>query len=212
MPGFDGRFHALMTEPLVPWTRLMLLGLVIPLALSFTQPLWNIHLVAPQFSQSLDLDIYAHTIEGDIGEINTLNFSIGMARIDPRAFSELDWLPFVMGALILITLRVTAVGNVRSLIDLAVLLFYFSAFSLSRFHYMLYRFGHNLDPYATVEVEPFTPAILGTQQIADITASSYPQSGTWLIGVFSLGVVFLAVWHVFRGLRMPTAGALGRGG
>ena len=205
MQGFLGRFHALMTEPLVPWTRLLLLGLVIPLALSFTQPLWNIHFVAPQLSESLDLDIYAHTIEGDIGEINTLNFSIGMARIDPREFSELDWLPFAMGALILLTLRVAAVGNVRSLIDLAVLLSYFSAFSLSRFYYTLYRFGHNLDPYATVEVEPFTPAMLGTQQIAGITTSSYPQAGTWLIGAFALGVVFITVWHVVRGLRVPTA-------
>ncbi len=158
-----------------------------------------------QSSQSLDLDIYAHTIEGDIGEINTLNFSIGMARIDPREFSELDWLPFAMGALILLTLRVAAVGNVRSLIDLVVLVFYFSAFSMSRFYYTLYLFGHNLNPYATVEVEPFTPAVLGTQQIADITTSSYPQAGTWLIGVFALGVVFLALWHVVRGLRVPAA-------
>jgi hypothetical protein len=205
MQGSDGRFHALMTEPLVPWTRLLLLGLVIPLALSFTQPLWNIHLVAPQSSQSLDLDIYAHTIEGDIGEINTLNFSIGMARIDRRAFSDLDWIPFAMGALILLTLRVAAVGDVRSLIDLTVLLFYFSVFSMSRFYYTLYGFGHNLAPNATVEVEPFTPAMFGTQQIADITTSSYPQSATWLIGVFALGVVFLTVWHVVRGLRVRTA-------
>jgi hypothetical protein len=205
MQGIDGRFHALMTEPLVPWTRLLLLGLVIPLALSFTQPLWNIHLVAPQASQGLDLDIYAHTIEGDIGEINTLNFSIGMARIDHRTFSDLDWLPFAIGALILLALRVAAVGDVRSLIDLAVLLFYFSAFSLSRFYYTLYRFGHNLDSNATIVVEPFTPALLGTQQIAGITTSSYPQSATWLIGFFALGIVFITVWHIVRGLRVPTA-------
>lgn len=205
MQGSFGRFHELMTEPLVPWTRLLLLGLAIPLALSFTQPLWNFHLVAPQFSRSLDLDIYAHTVEGDFAAINTVNFSIGMARIDPRAFSELDWLPFAMGALILLTLRVAAVGDVRSLIDLAVLLSYFSAFSMIRFYYTLYGFGHNLAPDATVVVEPFTPTIFGTQQIADITTSSYPQGGTWLIGVFALGVVFLTVWHVVRGLRVPAA-------
>jgi hypothetical protein len=204
MQGFASRFHALMAEPLVPWARFLLLGFAIPLAVSFTQPLWNIHFSAPEFSQSLDLDIYAHTIEGDIGKINTLNFSVGMARIDRQAFSELDWLPFAMSALVLLTLRVAAVGTVRSLIDLSVLLFYFSAFSLSRFYYTLYRFGHNLDPYATVEVEPFTPAIFGTQQVASITTSSYPQAGVWLIGVFALGVVFLTVWHIVRGLRVPT--------
>jgi hypothetical protein len=204
MQGFDGRFHALMTESLAPWTRLLLLGLVIPLALSFTQPLWNIHFAAPQSSGSLDLDIYAHTIEGDIGEINTLNFSIGMARLDRRAFSDLNWLPFAMGALILLAMRVAAVGDVRSLIDLAVLLFYFSAFSLSRFYYTLYRFGHDLSSNATVKVEPFTPTLFGTQQVADITTSSYPQGGTWLIGIFALGVVLLTIWHVVRGIRVPT--------
>ena len=128
-----------------------------------------------------------------------------MAPIDRRAFSELDWLPFAIGALILLTLRVAAVGDVRSLIDLAVLLSYFSVFSMSRFYYTLYGFGHNLTTHATVEVEPFTPAMLGTQQIAGITTSSYPQGATWLIGVFALGVVFLTVWHVVRGLRVPTA-------
>ncbi len=205
MQGFLARYYALMMEPLVPWTRLLLLGLVIPLALSFTQPLWNIHLVAPEFPQGLDLEIYADSIEGDIEEINTLNFSIGMERIDRRAFSDLDWIPFAMGALVLLALRVVAVGDVRSLIDLAVLLFYFSAFSMSRFYNTLYFFGHNLSPYATVEVEPFTPVVLGTQQIAHITTSSYPQGATWLIGVFALGIVFLTLWHVVRGLRVPTA-------
>ncbi len=203
MQGLFARFYALLTEPLVQWTRLLLLVLVIPLVLSFTQPLWNIHLVAPQFPQGLDLDVYAHTIEGDIDEINTLNFSIGLARLDRVAFSDLGWIPFALGGLVLLALRVVAVGDVRSLIDLAVLLFYFSAFSMSRFYYTLYRFGHNLDPHATVEVEPFTPAMLGTQQIANITTSSYPQSATWLIGVFALGVVFLMLWHVVRGLRVP---------
>ena len=205
MQGYVGRFYSLMAKPLVPWTRILLLVLVIPLALSFTQPLWNIHFEAPQFPQGLDLDVYAHTIDGDIEEINTLNRYIGMARIDRRALSDLDWIPFAIGAMVLLALRVAAVGDVRSLIDLTVLLFYFSAFSMSRFYYKLSLFGQNLDPYATIQVEPFTPVVLGTQQIANITTSSYPQGATWLIGIFALGVMFLALWHVVRGLRAPTA-------
>ncbi len=205
MQGFLARYYALMMEPLVPWTRLLLLGLVIPLALSFTQPLWNIHLVAPEFPQGLDLEIYAHTINGDIEEINTLNSYIGMGRIDRRAFSDLDWIPFAMGALVLLALRVIAVGDVRALIDLAVLLFYFSAFSMTRFYNTLHVFGHNLDASASVQVAPFTPAILGTQQIAEIATSSYPQGAAWLFCVFAVGVAFLALWHIVRGLRVPTA-------
>ncbi len=201
------RFYGLMIEPLVPWTRVLLLVLLIPLALSFTRPLWNIHLVAPDFPQGLDLDIYAHKIDGDIDQINTLNSYIGMSHIDPAEFSDLDWIPFALGGLVLLALRVIAIGDVRSLVDLAVLVTYFSAFSVGRFYYTLHQFGHSLKPHALVAVEPFTPAVLGSQTIAEITTSTYPQGAAWLIFVFALGVWVLAAWHVARGLRGEGAAA-----
>jgi hypothetical protein len=38
-------------------------------------------------------------------------------------------------------------------------------------------------------------------------AKTYPQTGTWLIFVFALGVWILTIWHVVRGLRVRTATA-----
>ena len=198
------RFYELMTEPLVPWARPLLAALVLPLALSFTMPLWNIHMVAPQYPDGLDLDLYAHTIEGDVNEINTLNHYIGMARIDRAALSDLDWIPFAIGGLALLALRVAVVGDVRSLVDLSVLLVYFSAFSLGRFYYKLYVFGHNLDPRAPFYMDAFTPVVFGTQQIANFTTSSYPRGGSLAIGLFATGVVVLMLWHLARGLREPS--------
>lgn len=195
------RFYALLSQPLAGWSRLALAVLVIPLALSFTQPLWRIHMVAPQYPDGLDLDLYAHTVEGDVEEINTLNHYIGMARIDRAALSDLDWMPFAIGALMLLALRVAVVGDVRSLIDLSVLFVYFSLFSLGRFYYRLYVYGHNLDPRAPFEVEPFTPVILGTQQVANFTTTALPQAATALIGLFATGVLGLTAWHLVDGLR-----------
>ena len=37
---------------------------MIPLVLSFTQPLWNITLEAPQYPEGLTLDIFLHKLEG----------------------------------------------------------------------------------------------------------------------------------------------------
>jgi len=200
------RFYANLSRPLVFRSRFALGLLVIPLALAFTAPLWTMYLKAPQYPQGLTLDIYAHTVDGDIDEVNTLNHYIGMHRIDRAALSDLDWIPFAIGALMLLTLRVAAIGDVRSLIDLFVLFFYFSAFSMGRFAYRLYVFGHNLDPKAPFTVEPFTPPVLGTKQIANFTTTSLPGGGTLAVGVFAIGLLAVLLWNL-RGMTQRRAAA-----
>jgi hypothetical protein len=201
------RFLELLDRPVAAWARISLVLLVVPLALSFTAPLWRITLEAPQYPKGLHLDIYSHKIEGgnggrDLTEINNLNHYIGMHKIDRAELSDLDWLPFAVGILALLALRVAAVGNVRSLIDLAVLSVYFAAFSAGRFAYKLYVFGHHLDPTAPFKVEPFAPPIIGTRQIANFTATSWPQVGTAWLSVFLGGVLVMTVVHLAR-VRRP---------
>src|SRR5690606_33634224 len=154
----------------------------------------------------LDLFVRSYTIEGgndgiDLPEINTLNHYVGMRKLDPADFADLDFIPFAIGALALLALRVAVIGDVRSLIDLAVLTGYFGAFSLGRFAYMLYRYGHDLDPRAPIRMEAFMPPILGTQEMGNFTVSSFPDAGTWRIGVFAVVVMGLALWHVVQGMR-----------
>lgn len=190
------RFQRNLTRPLVWPSRIVLALLVLPLALSFTAPLWKIHMVAPQYPKGLDLEIYSHTVDGDIQEVNTLNHYIGMARIDRASLSDLDWIPFGIGAILLLTLRVAVLGDNRALVDLTAMFLYFSVFSMGRFVYRLYVFGHNLDPHAPFTVEPFTPAILGSKQIANFTTTSLPQAGTLFIGVFALGLFAVLAWNL----------------
>ncbi len=198
------RFHEVLERPLAGASRVVLAALVLPLLLTFTAPLWKIYLVAPQYPQGLSMDIWSYKLEGGddgqhIQEINTLNHYIGMKPIDRAALSDLDWLPFAIGGLALLALRVAAIGNVRSLVDLTVLTTYVSLFGLGRFAYKLYVYGHDLDPTAPVKVKPFMPVLLGTKQIANFTTSSYPLLGSVYLGLFVTGVFVLLGWHLVVG-------------
>jgi hypothetical protein len=157
---------SIVTSPsIVPDISLALA--VIPLAFAATQKLWTLHFMAPQYPNGLDLYVYPYTIQGgnggiDLPEINTLNHYVGMKKLDPSDFADLDFIPFAMGALALLALRVAVIGDVRALLDLAVLTGYFGVFALGRFVYMLYNYGHNLDPRAPITMDAFMPPIVGT--------------------------------------------------
>lgn len=200
------KFYAFLDRPLFLWSRLILLALVVPLILTFSEPLWRISMTAPQYPNGLSMEIYAHKIEGGNGgqhikEINTLNHYIGMHKIDRAELSDLDWIPFALGLLVVLTLRCAAIGNVRALVDLAVIAGYVGAFSFGKFVYKLYVFGHNLDPEAPIKLAPFTPAIFGTKQIANFSTQSYPQAGAIYIAVFFAGVLGVLAWHLVAGRR-----------
>lgn len=197
-------FDEFLDRPIAGWSRIALAVLVIPLLLAFTAPLWRISMQAPQYPKGLSMEIYAHKLEGghggrDLAEINTLNHYIGMKSIDRAELSELDWLPFAILALALLALRCAAIGNVRMLVDLVVVTTFVASYSMGRFVYKLYVYGHNLDPKAPFDVEPFTPAIFGEKQIANFLTESYPQLGSIYIGIFVIGVVAVLAWHLIAG-------------
>lgn len=198
------RFYRFLEQPLFLSARIALVALVIPLVLSFGQPLWKISLVAPQYPQGLWMEVYSYKVDGGnhgqhIDEINELNHYIGMHKIDRAELSDLDWIPFALGLLLVLALRCAAIGNIRALVDLVVLTGYVTVFAFGRFIYKLYVFGHTLDPTAAFKVKPFTPAIIGTKQVANFTTTSLPQAGTLLVGIFGTGVFGLLVWHLIAG-------------
>lgn len=199
-----GKFYAFLDKPIAYSVRIALVVACVPLLLSWDQPLWRISMEAPQYPQGLWLEIFQHRIDSGndgqhLAEINTLNHYIGMHPLHPDEFAELGWMPFALGALFLLTLRVAAVGNVRMLVDLAVTVFYVLSFLGARFVYRMYVYGHELDPKAPFKVEPFTPAIFGTKQIANFTTHSFPQLGTYLVGGFALAIAAITIWQLIRG-------------
>jgi hypothetical protein len=200
------RFYAFLGTPLFLKSRLALALLVVPLVYALTQPLWTISMTAPQYPEGLNLDIYAYTVQGghdgaDLKEINILNHYIGMRSLSRADLSDLDWIPFAIVGLAILTLRCAAIGTVRSLVDIAVLTSYVGGFSFARFVFKLYTYGHSLDPGAPVKVEPFMPVIFGKKQIANFLTESYPRSGTYLVAAFTLGVFVILVWHLVSGRR-----------
>jgi len=180
-----------LARPLDDRSRGFLLLLLAPLLLALIAPIWSMRFEAPQYPNGLELVIFPYTVTGDVQEVNTLNHYIGMSRIDRAALSDLDFLPFAIGAFALLLLRVVALGDLRSLLDLVALYTYFGAFAFARFAYQLYVFGHNLDPKAPFQIEPFTPTILGTGTVANFTITSLPARGSFYLA--SIGVALLVI-------------------
>lgn len=190
-------FHFL-ARPLNLTSRVFLLIGAVLLVTSFFFPLWQIHLIAPQYQEGLHLDIYAHRIEAgnrgnDLNEINNLNHYIGMKPIQEEDFMEMKWMPFALGLFILFALRAAAFGMMRYVIDLFATFTYFGLFSLVSFYYRMYSYGHHLDPKAPVKIQPFTPVIIGEQQIANFTQSSWPHISTFLLAGYAV-CLLLAIW------------------
>lgn len=198
MRKFLQREILFLKRPLNVVSRLLLLLGAVFLAVSVFAPLWRISLVAPQYQEGLELFIFSHKIEAgnngqDLFEINNLNHYIGMKTINQADFVEMKWVPFALGFFVIFTLRAMVFGRMGHLVDLLALFCYFGLFSMGSFYYRLYSYGHHLDPTAPMTITPFTPVMLGKQQIANFTQWSYPQWGSYLMIAFVV-VALLAGW------------------
>jgi hypothetical protein len=158
-------------------------------------PLWRIHLHAPQYPEGIGLLIRVNTISGmkqeDLHNINGLNHYIGMKVIDPTSIPVLTAMPWVVGGLAVLALATAAIG-------LRVVLFgWLATFAaaglagLAEFYLWSYDYGHNLSPDAVIKVPgmSYQPPVIGTKQLLNFTASSWPDVGSYLAAAaFLLGV------------------------
>ncbi|CUS93059.1 hypothetical protein [Candidatus Kryptobacter tengchongensis] len=191
------KWEKLQDTPLNLRSRILVLISVIFLVSVFIFPLWRMQFFATFYPDGLKLYIYSYKLEGgktagrdDLREINTLNHYIGMKPLSQSDFAEFTYLPFVFGALGLLTLRAVVLGKVSTLVDLIVMYFYVGFFSILDFYNKLYTYGHNLAPDAPIKVQPFTPPLFGKKLISQFTVYSYPSLGT--IGMF-LTIVTLII-------------------
>jgi hypothetical protein len=179
--------------PLTLRSRIVILAAVVILVPSFLFPLWNMTFTSNQYTDGLSLHIYSYKLEGgktpnrdDLREINSLNHYIGMRPLLESDFSEFSWIPFVIGGLMLLSLRAVVLGRMSSLVDVFVIFTYFGLFSFWSFWNRLYTYGHNLDPTAAIKVQPFTPPLIGTKQIANFSVSSYPDIASFALIAFAI--------------------------
>jgi hypothetical protein len=159
-----------------------------------------------QYTDGLVLHIYSYQLEGgktpnrdDLREINSLNHYIGMRPLLESDFSEFTWLPLVIGLLMILALRAMVIGKMSNLVDVFVLFTYFSLFSVWSFYHRLYMYGHNLDPTAAIKVQPFTPPLFGSKQIANFTVNSLPGLGSYALAAFPILLLAAIVLSARRG-------------
>lgn len=164
----------------------------------FVVPLWRIRLQAPQYPEGLGMLIRVNTITGlaptDLNNINGLNHYIGMKAIDPDAIPVLRYMPWVVGALALSGLATAAAGRRAFLMAWIAAFGLAGAAGLAEFYAWSYDYGHNLAADAVIKIPGMTyqPPLIGSKQLLNFTASSWPASGGWLAVVaFALAVVAL---------------------
>lgn len=207
MQRFIDSTRAFFEIPLDLRSRVLILAAALMLIPTYFLPLWQMTLTSNQFPEGLVLNIYSTKLEGgktanrdDLKEINALNHYIGMRPLVDDDFTEFKWIPFVLGAMILLALRAAVLGKMEKLVDLIVLITYFGLFSLWSFGHKLYLYGHNLDPTAAVKVPPFTPPMLGHTTMANFEVYNYPDLGSYFMAVVPL-LLLAAMWFSRRSAK-----------
>jgi len=207
MVAWLSRFSTVLDRPLIGKSRLLVTAAFLVLIPTFFVPLWHMSFWAQQYPEGLELYVYSHSLVGggeggnDLTEINVLNHYIGMDELREEDFTELKWIPLVIGLIGVLTLRTAAIGNLRSLVDVMVISAYFGGFSLWSFWYKLDFYGKNLDPRAAVNVDPFTPPVFGHKMVGQFEVWSFPAFGTYLLlgfGLLLLGALVLT-WRTDTG-------------
>ena len=174
------------------------------MSVGYVLPLWRIDLIAPQYPEGLGILIKVNTVVGvkeqDLNSINNLNHYIGMQRIEPDAIPELRYMPAILGGLILTALLVAALGRRAILYVWAVLLAAVQLGGLYDYWKWGYDYGHNLDmDTAIIKIPDMTyqPPLIGSKQLLNFTATSWPAPGGWGLIIASI-LVAIAVWKTFR--------------
>ena len=190
-------------------SRILVATASILLGLVFLFPLWRISLDAPQYPEGLGLLIGVSDITGvkphDLQNINGLNHYIGMKRIEPDSIKELQLMPPFVVAMMVFGLVAAATGK-RQLVYMWIAVLLIGAVAgLVDFWLWEYDYGHNLDPTAAIKVPGMTyqPPLIGTKQLLNFTASSWPGIGG-LAAMVAVAIGTLVALAEYRRARAGT--------
>ncbi|MEX1187074.1 MAG: hypothetical protein WEA80_10835 [Gemmatimonadaceae bacterium] len=165
-------------------------------------PLWGMTLVSVQYPEGLRMIVYPTFITGDITEINLLNKAIGMKPIFNDFFLELKVLPVAFAALALLCVVGAFIRrawwSLLSLLAMAGV----GGYGLWSMRHRLWQFGNELSPTAAMTIDPFTPPMIGSNQIAQFATYSYFSWGTTL-PLIAGGLVLAVLWAQLGTGRRP---------
>jgi copper chaperone NosL len=183
---------------------------------AFVFPLWRIDLVAPQYPEGLGMLIRVNAVTGikpnDLANINGLNHYIGMKPIEPDAIPELRFMPWIVAGLAAFGLVGALIGRRRLLVAWLGAFATLAVVGLIDFWRWEYNYGHDIDfEHAIIKVPGMTyqPPLIGTKQLLNFTAASWPALGAICLGgAFALGAVALMVARRQKASVRRTSAAL----
>jgi len=187
----DGSARPLLRY-LLPSAILMLAAFL--LMLSMFLPYWSMTLFAPQYPKGLKVDVFVNQLVGDVQEIDALNHYLGMPPLDEGG--QLERQISMIGIVVLGFLLIAGVFvHNKWAAVLAIPALTFPFVFLADLYWILYRYGHSIDPNSALggAIEPFTPTLLGEGAIAQFRTTSQLELGFWL-AVASLVVVLIGLY------------------
>jgi hypothetical protein len=135
--------------------------------------------------------------EHDLGNINELNHYIGMKAIDPAQIPELRVMPWLIVGLAVFAAGAVLVGSPKFTVAWLASFAALGVVGLWDFWKWEYMYGHDLDTVHAIIKVPgmsYQPPLIGSKQLLNFTATSWPASGTLLLALaFLLGVSALVV-------------------
>ena len=167
-----------------------LIAAAIILVLSLFVPWWGMKFYAPQYPEGLDIIVYPTTLAGDIEVVNGLNHYIGMKPFSNDTFPELQFMPYIIVAIAILTIIVAFLRKKSLLYGLIVTFAAAGALGIFDMYRWLKKFGTELDPAAPIDLDPFVPPIIGENTIANFVTNSYFTWGALLLGIVFLLMVF----------------------
>lgn len=180
------------------------------LLLAYVFPMWSINLEAPQYPEGLGMKIWINKLGGDINTINGLNHYIGMQKIEEDSIPELKLMPWFLGFLIVMG-GVTAWLRKKWFFSLWVLIFAtLGVIAGYDFWAWEYDYGHNLNPTAAIRIPgmSYQPPLLGSKQLLNFTAHSYPDVGGIIIMGVGISLMVMLLWLFIRRKSMDIAAVI----
>ena len=191
----------------------MIVGVSLLLGL-FYYPLWNIHLIAPQYPEGIAMDIYINDIRGveefDIAKIDMLNHYIGMEPIPkPDEMIEFTLFPIVIIIMVASGVILGVIGFVKKInpawfMGWFVLMIILGIAGMWDFNAWMVEYGTNLDPNAAIKLlDPYgnpmqyNPPLIGYKKLLNFDVNSWPQTG----GYFMFVGLFLVFVSYFVGRK-----------
>lgn len=179
--------------------RLLMILAIAAVMMLFVFPMWRITLYAPQYPHGVTMYIWINKIDGEepgtIQNINILNHYVGMKYIEPDSIPELVYFPYVILALTGLGLLVALWNHRWGYLGWFILFGILAALGLYDFYLWEYDYGHSLSDTAPIKIPgaSFQPPLLGTKDILNFVAESYPHTGGYFASLGAL-LAFAAFW------------------